>query len=314
MTDKNSKYFQMPIGFGGAAISGEGKGYGFGPISESDSIDLLLAAFDLGIKVYDTAPIYGFGLSEERIGKAFKKNREEVFIISKSGVSWHPSLRVDMTNDPKVTLLMLENSLRRLNTDYIDLFMIHWPDERVDIRRPMEVLAKALEQGKINSIGLCNSNLDEISKASEIENISFLQSELNIFNRNEIEKLNPFLSKGTSRFLSWGTLDKGIITGRATEKRNYESEDARSWAPWWKKAPKDKKFKVMEALLPYLESGGHTGLNLALTHNMNLKDHTLSLCGPRNRNQLNQIVNSLQNPLNEDELQYCLEILKKEGF
>src|SRR5690606_12662881 len=100
-----------------------------------------------------TAPIYGFGLSEERFGAYLPK---EAFIISKSGVDWHANKRVNMTNDPFVTERMLNESLKRLKRDSIDLYMIHWPDSRVDIRLPLEVLARAQKAGKIKYIGLCN--------------------------------------------------------------------------------------------------------------------------------------------------------------
>ena len=90
----------LKLGFGGAAISGEGGGYGFGKISEKEAIDLLKFSHDKGIRVYDTAPIYGFGVSENRIGKAFH-TQEDLFIISKSGVTWNSHRRVDMTNSPK---------------------------------------------------------------------------------------------------------------------------------------------------------------------------------------------------------------------
>jgi len=159
---------KIPLAFGGAAISGEGGGYGFGDINENDSIELLNSAYDKGIRIFDTAPIYGFGLSEVRMGKAFKQTRDKVFIVSKSGVTWGENKRVDMTNDPVVTTKMLEQSLRDLQSDYIDLYMIHWPDTRVDIRRPLEVLAKAKHQGKIKHIGLCNTNIADLEKGSEI--------------------------------------------------------------------------------------------------------------------------------------------------
>ena len=127
MTQLLKRLSKLPLAFGGAAISGEGGGYGFGDISESAAIDLLKEAYDLGFTIFDTAPIYGFSLSEKRMGKAFKSMRDKVFIVSKSGVTWNESKRVDMTNDPKVARLMLEQSLRDLESDYIDLYMIHWP-------------------------------------------------------------------------------------------------------------------------------------------------------------------------------------------
>jgi myo-inositol catabolism protein IolS len=154
----------FPIGFGAASISGEGGGYGFGAISERDAVQLLEQAFHAGIRLYDTAPIYGFGLSEKRIGLAFQQKREDVFYVSKGGVTWDQNKRVDKNNHPDVIQKMLEQSLRDLNTDYIDLYMIHWPDERHDIRPAMEVLTKAKAQNKIRFIGLCNTNERDFKK------------------------------------------------------------------------------------------------------------------------------------------------------
>lgn len=135
----NDEY--TPLLFGGASISGEGGGYGFGDISKDNAISVLHHALERGIKVYDTAPIYGFGESERRIGEAFKNKREHAFIISKCGVTWHDSKRVNMTNDPVTTKKMIEQSLRDLSTDYIDLYMVHWPDKNTDIRHTLEVLS-----------------------------------------------------------------------------------------------------------------------------------------------------------------------------
>ena len=122
------------IGFGGAAISGEGGGYGFGDMSETEAQTLLGHSWELGINLYDTAPIYGFGLSEERLGKYLPK---DAIIVTKGGVDWHSTRRVNMTNDPKVIERMFLESLKRLKREYIDVYMIHWPDKNVDIRRPL---------------------------------------------------------------------------------------------------------------------------------------------------------------------------------
>lgn len=284
----------LPLGFGGASISGEGAGYGFGDISESSALDLLNEAHDLGIRIFDTAPIYGFGLSEQRIGKAFKDKREEVFIVSKSGVTWHENKRVDMSNDPEVTRKMLEQSLRDLQSDFIDLFMIHWPDEKVDIRRPMEVLAKAKEEGKIKHIGLCNTNLDELEKASEIEKVEAVQNQLNLFERESLE-LFDYLKDNEISFMSWGTLDKGILTGRVNRERTFDKSDCRSWAPWWKSMDKESRYKAMEKINPLLKEHGHSGLELALGHNLSYQEVSTLLCGARNSEQLNGLVKALSN-------------------
>jgi aryl-alcohol dehydrogenase-like predicted oxidoreductase len=287
--------FSLPISFGGAAVSGKGGGYGFGDISDADAISLLRYAFERGIKIFDTAPVYGFGQSELYIGQAFKQNREEVFITSKSGVSWHSNMRIDMTNDPKITQQMLEDSLRRLNCDYIDLYFIHWPDKRVDIRRPMEILAKAKLEGKIKHIGLCNSFVEDIMKAQEVDQVEVLQSEFNFFSRQAQESLGEFWKQ--LPFMGYGTLDKGVLTGRVTaereQKRLYDRADCRSWAPWWKKIDRSRRFEIVEQLQPLLQKEGYSLLEFALAFSLyNGVDQLL--IGSRTHQQIDSLLAALE--------------------
>nr|BDT29116.1 aldo/keto reductase [Bacteriovorax sp. HI3] len=307
MTQLLKMVSSLPIAFGGAAISGEGGGYGFGEISEGESIDLLHQAYEGGIRIFDTAPIYGFGLSEVRMGKAFKNMREKVFLVSKSGVTWHENKRVDMTNDPKVAERMLEQSLRDLNTDFIDLYMVHWPDARVDIRKTMEVLSKAKHQGKIKHIGLCNTNVDELNKAFEIDRVEVVQSEFNLFTNKFVQNdIFPYLKEKNISFMSWGTLDKGIITGRVDETRKvYDKSDCRSWAPWWKDMDNSAKFEAMKKLWPLLDKNHHTGLELALAYNLSFPELSVAICGAKGQAQLESLLKAVKNlPKNEQLQEY----------
>ncbi len=298
------------IAFGGASVSGEGGGYGFGEISHQASDDLIWYAFERGILVFDTAPCYGYHQSEIRIGRALKPVREKVIIVSKSGVTWHSNKRMDMTNDPAVTKKMLEDSLRSLDTDYIDIYMIHWPDKNVDIRKPMEVLSKAKLEGKIKHIGLCNTTVDDITLAGEIDKIEVVQSEFNIFNHQAREKLFPFLSKSSIEFMSWGTFDKGVLTGNAKKGRVYDKFDLRSWAPWWKKSNLDEKYEMVEQLKTVAKNQNVSLLDLALGFNLNHKDLSVAICGAKNIKQLDEILNSvksLSSKENKDAWQFKLE-------
>lgn len=310
MTQLLKSISKIPLAFGGAAISGEGGGYGFGNVSEAQAYELLEQAFEFGMRIFDTAPIYGFGLSEKRIGARFKHMREKVFIVSKSGVTWGTNFRVDMTNDPVITQKMLEQSLRDLQSDYIDLYMIHWPDKRVDIRRTMEVLAKAKDQKKILHIGLCNTTIDDLTKAQEIERIEAVQSEFNLFNTSAALNLFPHLKKDNISFMSWGTLDKGIISERVNEKRKFDTSDCRSWAPWWKKADNSKKFEIMRKLAPHLKEKGHSGLELALAYNLSFEDLSVALCGAKNIEQLESLFRALDNLPAKEFLTELVELAK----
>lgn len=299
MTRLLKNQFSFPIGFGGAAISGEGGGYGFGNISESDAISLLNQAYELGFRFFDSAPIYGFGLSEIRIGKAFKDKREKVFLTSKSGVTWHENRRVDMTNDPKTTQKMLEQSLRDLNTDYIDLFMIHWPDAKVDIRKPLEVLARAKHAGKIKHIGLCNTSISDLELASEIEKIEVVQSQMNLFETSVAEQLFDYLRENQISFQSWGTLDKGILTGSVDKKREqqkkYDESDCRKNAPWWNQAEVVLKAQRVEKLHHKLKQENVNPLSFCLAHNLHYPEVDMVLVGARNSHQLTTLIEAYKN-------------------
>lgn len=261
MTHLLENWSKIPFAFGGAALSGAGGGYGFG---EGDNPqDLLKVALERGVTLFDTAPIYGFGQSEEVLGEFQKGRRDQIRLISKSGVYWHSSKRVDMTNDPKITLKMFEESLRRLKTEYIDLYMIHWPDPKTDIRYPLEVIAKLKEQGKILEVGLCNTNSEDLKASEEVVDIRVVQSQHNIYEAPPQEVLTYITEKNLS-FMGWGMFDKGILTGRVDKKReqakDYDASDCRKNAPWWNQ--KDVLAKI-DRLDFYKETAQKLGLSLS---------------------------------------------------
>lgn len=264
------------IAFGGASLSGEGGGYGFGRVDQRE--ELMERALDFGIKLFDTAPIYGFGESERFLGEYFKQSRENVEFVSKAGVDWHENGRVNMSNRPEIILKMLEQSLRDLNSDYIDIYMIHWPDEKVDIRYSVEVLAKAQVEGKVKKIGLCNTNDEEINLALEVANIEFVQSECNLFH-NAFEKIEYKLAKK----MGWGVFDKGILAGSVDLDRKFDDKDCRSWAPWWKKSNWKDKVRYRDEFLNKDQIQC-----LALHYALNSVDYVL--IGAKTTAQLEQVI------------------------
>lgn len=283
---------ELPITFGGASLSGEGGGYGFGELSDNQAEKLIKTAFDLGIRLFDTAPIYGFGLSEVRLGKYLPK---DALVVSKSGVDWHSTKRVNMTNSAAVTEKMLHQSLKRLQRDQIFLYMIHWPNSQVDIRVPMEVLKKAQDQGKIKHIGLCNSFKSDIDKAQEIAKIEALQSELNLLNQKGFELLGNDWKNFFS--MAWGTFDKGILTGRVSEKRSFSPEDCRSWAPWWNKKTVLNKIKKTKILKNLLDKEEITLQDFCIHFNLKFYQVSTTLVGCKKAEDLIQVISSLQKSL-----------------
>jgi len=290
------------IGFGGAAVSGDAGGYGFGSISESDSIELLRSALDQGINLFDTAPCYGYGESERRIGKAFREIRDQVFLVSKSGVTWDENMRVRKTNDPAVTEKMLNQSLVDLQTDYIDLYMIHWPDDYYAIEDAMQVLVDAQKAGKVRYLGLCNTNPTDIEKASTVGKIDVIQNNYNLFDRSAEKELLPLCASKNMGFMSYGTLDKGILTGKVKPDRKYDKTDVRAVAKWWKQEDRSWKFAAMEKIEGLLEKWQVSHLDLALHGVLRNPNVSTALVGMRKPEYLESTVASTcKNPLNDEQ-------------
>ena len=211
-------------------------------IDEKTSFAILDAFIDHGFDAIDTADVYSRwadgnqgGESETNIGRWLQARpgmRDKVKLFTKVGsdlgLPGHKGLKKAWVQQA------VDDSLRRLNTDYIDLYMIHWPDGKTDIRKTMEVLAKEQLRGKIKHLGLCNTYPEDFERASEIGKIEVVQNQLNFFERESYQCMEEILKQHTISFMSWGTLDKGILSGRVQENRRYDKSDARSWAPWWK--------------------------------------------------------------------------------
>lgn len=302
---KTSSYLSE-ITFGGASISGEGGGYGFGSMSETDAIRTLHRAIEFGINSFDTAPIYGFGMSEVRMGKAFKNKRQDVFLTSKSGITWHDNGRVNMTNEPAIAKKMIEKTLQDLQTDYIDLYMIHWPDTKFDIRDTLQVLKDAQAAGKIRHLGLCNTNLEDLHKAKEVVRIEAVQCKHNFFDQEMMKSLSDYLEEEQISFMSWGTLDQGILSGNMKAGRKFDEADARSWAPWWDKVEVQRKADLVDKLIEKMKPMNKNGINLGISYNLNHPQMTTILCGAKGISQLDSLMEAYENQLSIEELQTVL--------
>jgi aryl-alcohol dehydrogenase-like predicted oxidoreductase len=231
--------------------------------------------------------------------------RDDVAIVSKSGVGWHENRRVNMSNDVPQTQKMLEDSLRRLGRERIEIYMIHWPDAKVDIRHPLEYLLRQQEKGKIKHLGLCNTNLEDWQKATSMTRIDVLQSQVNVFEKPAQDLVQAAALKNVP-MMGWGTFDKGIIAGTVTKNRNFESCDARSWAPWWKNSNKDQKIALMEKVLPILEKHGHNGIEFGLKYS--LDNCEMPLIGAKSVKQLQQVFAAFANLPSEELMQELIQL------
>lgn len=209
--------------------------------------------------------------------------------------------RVNMSNDPKIIERMLLESLKRLKRERIDIYMIHWPDKNVDIRRPMEVLSKYQDIGAIAHLGLCNTTLEDLSKAREVGEIIALQSELNVLNTKAFEQLGEEWKKYFT--MGWGTLDKGILSGRVTTQRTFDASDARSWAPWWNKKEVALKIEKVEKLKTILNDYRLGLTEFCLHFNLNFIGIASCLIGLKNNKDLVELSSHLHSKISVETIE-----------
>ena len=190
--------------FGGDAWSGA---------DESDCLNAIEAAADLGINFIDTAPIYSNGQSEKIIGKIMGQKRNQWIIATKCGPKKHGDKIINDLS-PKSIARQLDDSLRRLNIDYIDLYQCHWPDDNTPLEETLEYLKKVKQQGKIRHIGVSNFDVDLLQKALNATGVVTLQSHYSLLEKSLEERIIPFCTKNQIGLLAYGPLGGGILSGK----------------------------------------------------------------------------------------------------
>ncbi len=204
-----------------------GSGRDWGDTSEADAQNTLRAALDGGIKLIDTAPIYGAGLAEQRVGQAVKGRRKEVLLATKCGISLIAG-RPDHDLRPQHIQAECEASLRRLQTDYIDLYQIHWPDPKVPLADSLEALVRLREQGKIRAIGVCNFSQAQLEQACKLTRIDCVQAQLSLL-ASESKQVAAFCQTCGIAFWAYGVLGGGILSGKYKQMPNLRKSDARRY-------------------------------------------------------------------------------------
>ena len=218
------------IGLGTNAVGGHNL---YDDLSEENGIALVRRAVELGVSFIDTADIYGMGRSEELVGKALGHNKYDVLVATKGANEWDDKGRVGVNNDPKYLRKALENSLKRLNRDYVDLYYIHAPDpeHKFHLAKSFEELLKLKEEGKIKSAGVSNFSLEQLKEAIEAGPVEALQSQYNIFNRDVEQEILPFCEEQDVSFVPWGPLAFGLLGGKYTRDFKLTEGDWRNNLP-----------------------------------------------------------------------------------
>jgi aryl-alcohol dehydrogenase-like predicted oxidoreductase len=207
-------------------------GWMWGGTDEADSVATIRAALDHGINVVDTAPAYGFGRSEEIVGKTIAEGqlRSQVVIATKVGLEWRDG-QVFRNASRRRVLREVEESLCRLRTDHIDIYQVHWPDPRVAVEETAEAMNTLFRQGKIRAIGVSNFSIDQIEKFRRVAPIHVVQPPYNMFERGIEADLLPFCTKNQIATFGYGALCRGLLSGRMRMNTAFEGDDLRCTDP-----------------------------------------------------------------------------------
>lgn len=244
---------QKPLGNSGLSASIVGLGawvLGGGQLwgqdtDDAESVRTIQAALDLGINLIDTAPAYGWGRSERVVGRALKGRRDRAILATKCGLWWEDARGSFFTDfdgkklyrslRPDTLQLEIENSLRRLETDYIDLYQTHWPSvppDHTPIADTMAVLLKFKDQGKIRAIGVCNVSLDELKENLRCGGIVSDQFRYSMLHREAEADILPFCAQHQIATLTYMSLEQGLLTGKIGMDRVFKPTEFRSNTHW----------------------------------------------------------------------------------
>ena len=216
------------IGLGTWAIGG----WMWGGTDDQESVDTIRAAVERGINLLDTAPAYGFGHSEEIVGRAIAESqlRSRVVIATKVGLEWKNGKVFRNASRDRI-LLEAEDSLRRLRTDYIDLYQVHWPDPLVSIEETAEAVQALFDQGKIRAIGVSNFSVAQIERFRCVAKLHVVQPPYNLFEREIETGLLPYCRQHGIATLTYGALCRGLLSGKLQADARFHGDELRLTDP-----------------------------------------------------------------------------------
>ncbi len=217
------------VGLGTWAIGG----WMWGGTDEQESIRTIHAALDKGINLIDTAPVYGFGKSEEIVGKAVKQysSGQNIVLATKAGIEWDEDGNVRRNGTKERIFKEVDDSLRRLQRDHIDIYQVHWPDPLVPVNETAEAMNRLYTQGKIRAVGVSNFSREQMDVFREAAPLHSLQPPYNMFERGIEEELVPYARENNITLITYGALCRGLLSGKITSDRDYEGDDLRNQDP-----------------------------------------------------------------------------------
>ncbi|MDX9702062.1 MAG: aldo/keto reductase [Candidatus Auribacterota bacterium] len=297
-----------PIGLGTWVMGG----WMWGGADEQDAIDAVKISVDGGVNLIDTAPIYGFGKAEEIVGKALKKNggREKIILATKFGLEWDEKERIRRNTSRKRLLQEIDDSLRRLQTDYIDIYQVHWPDNNTPAEETMETLMELYEKGVIKAVGVSNYSVAQIEESMRFAPVHSLQPPFNMFEQEIKADILPFCVKNNIATLTYGTLCRGLLTGKFSKDSSFKKGDLRKYDPKFKGEQFAVYLNAVEKLKRIATQKNAATAQLAIEWTIEQPGVTCALIGARNPKQAQENIRILNGRVfSSEELKHAGKII-----
>ncbi|MFP4010648.1 MAG: aldo/keto reductase [Spirochaetaceae bacterium] len=257
----------------------------WGPVDDEQSVRALQAGLDAGINFIDTAPAYGAGHAEEVVGRAIKGRRDKVVLATKVGIirtkdDFIRNLKADSVRQE------VDDSLRRLGVETIDLYQIHWPDPKTPMDETMGELLKAREAGKFRYLGVSNFNIDQMEELRRLGEIVSLQPHYSLLKRDIEGKVVDYCVENDIGIVNYGTLAGGILTGKFREIPEFEEGDNRAkFYPWFKEPVWSKIQSVLDVMSTIAKERGVSVAQVAINWTVRQRGITSSLVGAKTPEQ-----------------------------
>lgn len=288
----------------------------YGPSDEVESIATIHRAFELGVDFYDTAELYGRGTGSNEIllGKAVAGFREQVILATKFGFDISDGQVRGVNSRPENIRTVAENSLRFLNTDYIDVFYQHRVDPDVPIEEVAGAVKELIDAGKVRYFGLSEAGPQTIKRAHAVQPVSVLQTEYSVFERDVEAAVLPMTRALGIGFVPYSPLGRGFLTADVRPADQYADDDMRRHDPRWKGENFDKNMHAVTQLKDLATSKGCTVAQLAIAWLLAQGDDIVPIPGTKSPKRLEENVGAADVELSAADLTAILEILPNGSF
>ncbi|MGA2974679.1 MAG: aldo/keto reductase [Spirochaetia bacterium] len=300
------------VGLGTWAIGGAGWQFGWGAQDDEDSIAAIHRALDIGINWIDTAAVYGLGHSEQIVGRAIAGRRDRVAVATKCGLVWEPGATAPGNRlKAESVRVELEASLRRLKTDYIDLYQIHWPDPDADIEEAWSEIAKAVKQGKVRCAGVSNFSIAQLERIRGIHPVASLQPPYSMLRRDVERELLPYCEANGIGVICYSPLQMGLLTGAFSKERvaSLPKDDQRSRNPQFAEPALTHTLQLVEGLRPIAAKSGKSLGELAVAWVLRRSEVTAAIVGARRPEQVEQIAGAGDWELSREDITRINELI-----